>query len=127
MKLIDAYNVEGLYNKLSGRIDLPIKTVYKLSKFFDTIKKDADFYREKLAEILNEYAQRDEENKVIITEDGKSIKIKEDSISECEQKLKDLADIEVDAPQIKFSLYELPDGISVQELSLLMPFIKEEE
>ena len=126
MKLIDAYNVESLYARLSERTDLPIKTVYKLSKFFDTIKQDADFYREKLAEILNEYAQRDEENNVIVTDNGKSIKIKENLISECEEKLQELADIEAEEPQIKFSLEELPDGMSVQELNLLMPFIVEE-
>ena len=49
MKLVDAYEINALYPKLSTRTDLSIKTTYKLVKFFDVIKSDASFYREKLS------------------------------------------------------------------------------
>lgn len=125
MKLIELYNTESLYNKLSSRTDLPIKLVYKLTKFFEVVNKEAEFYREELAKILNEYAERDEDGKVATTDDGLSIKIKKDCLTVCEEKLQELANLEVEAPDIKFSMDELPEGLSVQELSYLMPFIEE--
>lgn len=127
MKLIDAYNLEGLYSKLSSRTDLPIKTTYKLLKFFDSIKKDSDFYREELVKILNEYAQRDENNDIVMAADGKNILVKPDCTEECEKKLNELAIIDAETPSVTFSIEELPDGLSLQELQLLRPFIEEEE
>lgn len=127
MKLIDAYNLEGLYSKLSSRTDLPIKTTYKLLKFFDSIKKDSDFYREELVKILNEYAQRDENNDIVMAADGKNILVKPDCTEECEKKLNELAVIDAETPSVTFSIEELPDGLSLQELQLLRPFIEEEE
>lgn len=125
MKLIELYNTESLYNKLSSRTDLPIKLVYKLTKFFEVVNKEAEFYREELAKILNEYAERDEEGKIATTDDGLSVKIKKGCLAVCEEKLQELADLEVEAPDIKFTMDELPEGLSVQELSYLMPFIEE--
>lgn len=125
MKLIDAYNVESLYDKMSSRTDLSVATTYKLLKFFNKIKVDADFYREKLIEILNEYAERDEEGKAILTDNGQKIQIQKDRIKECEQKLQELAEIEIQEPEVTFTLNEIPEGLSVQEFNLLMPFIKE--
>lgn len=125
MKLIELYNAENLYDKLSSRTDLPIKTVYKLVKFFEVIKKEAEFYREELVKILNEYAERDKEGKVILINEGQNIKIKPDFLTECEEKLQELANLEVDKPNITFKLDELPEGLSVQELDYLMPFIEE--
>lgn len=125
MKLIDAYNVESLYDKMSSRTDLSVTSTYKLLKFFNQLKVDADFYREKLVEILNEYAERDKEGKAILTDNGQKIQIQKDKIQECEQKLKELAEIEIREPEITFTLNEIPEGLSVQEFNLLMPFIKE--
>lgn len=126
MKLIELYNAENLYDKLGSRTDLPIKTVYKLTKFFEVVKKESEFYREELVKILNKYAERDEEGKVVLTNEGQSIKIQQEFLTECEEKLQELADLEVDNPNITFKIEELPEeGISVQELNFLMPFIEE--
>lgn len=125
MKLVDAYNVESLYSKISSRTDLSVASTYKLLKFFNKLKVDADFYREKLVEILNEYAERDDTGKAIVTENGQKIQIQPDKLEECEQKLQELAEIEIQEPEITFTLNEIPEGLSVQEFNLLMPFIKE--
>lgn len=125
MKLIELYNVERLHDKFNSRTDLPVKTAYKVVRFFETVEKEASFYRDELIKILNEYAERDEEGKVVVSEDGQNIKIKEELLTECEDKLKELADMEVDKPSVTFNLEELPDGWSAQELELLMPFIEE--
>ena len=125
MKLVDAYNVESLYNKMSSRTDLSVVSTYKLLKFFNKLKVDADFYREKLVEILNEYAERDDTGKAIVSENGQKIQIQPDKLEECEQKLQELAEIEIQEPEITFTLNEIPEGLSVQEFNLLMPFIKE--
>ena len=125
MKLIELYSANSLYDKLSSRTDLPIKTVYKLAKFFEVINKESEFYKEELLKILNIYAARDEEGKVVLTEDGQNIKIKEDCIQECNKKLQELANLEVEKPQISFKLSEIPEGLSVQEFNLLLPFVEE--
>ena len=125
MKLVDAYNVESLYSKMSSRTDLSVASTYKLLKFFNKLKVDADFYREKLVEILNDYAERDDTGKAIVTENGQKIQIQPDKLEECEQKLQELAEIEIQEPEITFTLNEIPEGLSVQEFNLLMPFIKE--
>ena len=125
MKLIELYNVERLHDKFNSRTDLSVKTAYKVVRFFETVEKEASYYRDELIKILNEYAERDEEGKVVVSEDGQNIKIKEELLAECEDKLKELADIEVDKPSVTFNLEELPDGWSAQEFELLMPFIEE--
>lgn len=126
MKLIELYNAEKIYDKFSSRTDLPIKTTYKVLKFFEVVEKEANFYRDEIIKILNQYAERDDEGKIIATDGGQNIKIKEDCIAECEQKMQELANLEVDKPSVTFTLDELPDGLTVQELSYLMPFIEEE-
>lgn len=125
MKLVDAYNVESLYSKMSSRTDLSVVSTYKLLKIFNQLKPDADFYREKLVTILNDYAERDDTGKAIVTENGQKIQIQPDKLEECEQKLQELAEIEIQEPEITFTLNEIPEGLSVQEFNLLMPFIKE--
>ena len=110
MKLIELYNTESLYNKLSSRTDLPIKLVYKLTKFFEVVNKEAEL---------------DEDGKFARSDDGLRKKKKKDRLTVCEEKLQELANLEVEAPDIKFSMDELPEGLSVQELSYLIPFIEE--
>lgn len=126
MKLIELYNAEKLYDKFSSRTDLSVKTVYKVVKFFEVVEKEANFYREEIIKILNQYAERDDEGKIVVTENGQNVKIKEDCIAECEEKMRELAELDVEKPKVVFTLEELPDGLSVQELSYLMPFIEEE-
>ena len=127
MRLIDIYNVDMLYSKLSTNSSGSIKTTYKILKLFEAIKKDVTFYRDELGKIIEEYAEKDENGDFVYTNGGQGVKIKEGLLEECELKLDALAEIEVDKPNIEFELDELPSSLSVQELRILMPFIKDEE
>jgi len=127
MKLIDVQSVDMLYSKLGNRSGMPIKTTYKVLKLFEGIKKDVEFYKEELQKIVDEYAERNEDGEFVYTENGQGVKIKEGKLDECTEKLDALAEVEVEVPNIKFKIDELPDSLSVHDLKLLMPFIEEDE
>lgn len=105
---------------------LPIKLAYKLTKIFSEIEKETDFYYRKLREIIDIYAERDDEGKVIPADSGGGVKIKQDSIAVCQSEIDELTTLEVILPDITFSLEELESlELTVDEFSLFLPFIEE--
>lgn len=123
-------NSVQLYDTLSKVIkdtgNLPIRTAYKLAKLQKAVENDHDFYVNKLNELIQIYSERGEDGAPLLTEDGNGIRIRKEVLSEFETKVNALWNVEVDAPDIKFSLDEL-DGlkITVEEAGLLEPFIEE--
>ena len=118
-------DLQELYPKISSQA-LPISTTYKLTKLFNAIKSEAEFYTTNLDKIISEYGQKDENGNFIYTDDKKGIKIDQDKISEVEQKLQELLSIEVELPNVTFKLFELEKvELSVQEFNNFLPFIEE--
>lgn len=105
---------------------LPIKTTYKLSRLAAAIEVESDFYREKFREILDTYCQKDEEGRIVSTEDGAGYKVIEEKLAECNNAINELQTIEVELPNITFDISEF-DGVelSIRELEGIMPFITE--
>lgn len=105
--------------------DLPFRLSYKVSKFLDKVEKDSQFYTEKLRNIVQKYALRDENGEIIV--EGDNIKIAPSSIAAAEKELADLNDIDIEDPNIFFTLDEF-EGLEIKpsELTGLLPFIKEE-
>ena len=103
---------------------LPIPTLYKLTKLSNALTENFEFYRNSLQTIINEYALMDEEGKPIET-DG-NIKIKPECIEECNKRIDELMDTEVQLPDIEFTLSELERAdLSMEDFSCLYPFIQE--
>lgn len=120
-KILD---LQELYPKISSQ-SLPIGTTYKLTKLFNAVKSEAEFYTTNLDKIIAEYGQKDENGNFILTDDKKGVKIDQDKIPEVEQKLQELWNIEVELPSITFKLSELEKvELSVQEFNNLLPFIE---
>lgn len=123
-------NSVQLYDTLSKVIkdagNLPIRTAYKLAKLQKAVENDHDFYVNKLNELIQIYSERGEDGAPLLTEDGNGIRIRKEVLNEFETKVNALWNVEVDAPDIKFSLDEF-DGlkITVEEAGLLEPFIEE--
>lgn len=104
--------------------ELPLKGAYKLNKIRKNVEKEADFYSDKFQEIVDTYAKKDEEGNVVFSEDGNQIMIIEDKIEECNEKLLDLQNLEVEIENYDLKLEDLGEDLSCSpdELEALMPF-----
>lgn len=120
-------SVEKLHNVLSSlnQNTMPLRLAYKFTKISSKIEEDYNFYIEKTKEIVIKYAEKDEEGKIIPNEQG-NVTIHKNCISQAEKELFELAAIEVDNPEITFTLEELESlEIKPYDLQYLIPFIEE--
>lgn len=122
----DAMQFHGFY-KTIGEKKMPLKVAYKLNTVETEIEKKLAFYEATMKDIISKYAEKDADGNPVVLEDGNSIKIKQESIPQCQTEINELSDLEVEISDIKFTLNEL-EGIELklQEIKNLMPFIKEE-
>ena len=125
MKLNQLLNFSSFYNVVRTP-KLPFKTAYKLSKLATAIETEIGFYREKMQEIANEYGQKDENGNLVFTPDGRDIMLIPETQFECRQKIAELEDLDVELPDIKFSVEEFADTtLSLDELPPILPFIED--
>jgi hypothetical protein len=119
-------NIEKLYTVLKDfqEIDMPVKIAYKFSMLLNASETNYNFFIEKMRTILNKYAEKDE-NGQIINNEG-TIPIQPNFLESAEKEVKDLHDIEIDMPNIKFTLEEL-ESVSFKPSALraLVDFIEE--
>lgn len=111
------------YNYFNS-VKLPLKAAYKLTKIKNAIDTETQYYGEKFQEIIDTYAQKDENGNLKYSEDGAQILIKDGMIIECNQKLEELHNLEVGIENYNLTIDDLGDGIEVttEDLSALMPF-----
>ena len=57
--MLKVLDLRDLYPKISSQA-LPISTTYKLSKLFNAIKSEGEFYSTHLDEIISTYGKKDE-------------------------------------------------------------------
>lgn len=123
MKIIELLNAKEIFTpyfkeKLSPSLSYKI---YKLCKFAE---QEEIFYKQKMKEIIEEYAKRDENGKIIGS--GGQIKLIDEKLSEAQQKVLELKSIDVDVPNIRFTLDELSEiKLSVTDIAMLDGFIEE--
>ena len=97
---------------------LPIKTAYKLSRLFKVIDNEARFYTEQLNTIIEQYALRDENGDKVTTNEGNSIQIAPDYVELTSQKINELLSLDVELPDLLFSLDELDSlGLTMEEVN----------
>lgn len=107
---------------------LPLKTAYKISKLNKAVESEVQFYHDKLAEIIREYAKKDENDQFIFTPDGQSVVLREGSEQECHNKIKELQELEVTLPDVTFTLEEFDNvELSPSEVEAIIPFLQDEE
>lgn len=123
--MLKVLDLRDVLSKITSQ-SLPISTVYKLSKLFEAVKSEGDFYSTHLDAIIEEYGQKDDNGQYLLTEDKMGVRIDKDKVAEVEAKLQELWKIEVELPDVKFTLAELEKvELTVQEFNSLMPFIQE--
>jgi dissimilatory sulfite reductase (desulfoviridin) alpha/beta subunit len=95
-----------------------IKVAYKLMKFLKSIENDTAFYDSKLVEIAQECAEKDGD-KIKITENGELI-VAKDKISEWNNKIVDLGNIEIEVRLPSFNIEDFSEcNFTLEELSIL--------
>ena len=126
MKLSEAFQILEIRNNLINQ-KLPIKTSYKLTRFFSSLEGEAKFFNETLQKIINEYGERDANGNFVLIDDGQGIKIQKDKDKECMDKINELNNLEANLTYVpEFTLDELePLELEMKYINLLLPFIKE--
>lgn len=104
---------------------LPLPVAYKLNKINNAASKEADFYQEKFSEIVEKYAKKDEEGNLVFSEDGEQIMIKDDLISECNEALEELMNLEVEIDNLGLTIDAFGDNIecTATEIDAIVPFL----
>lgn len=119
-QIMDLNNSEDFF----GDTVIPLKGAYKINKIRKNIAKEADFYSSKFQEIVNKYAQKDDDGNLKFSEDGNQILIQEGMVDECNKALEELQSLEVEIENYDLSLDDLGENVECapDKLEPLMPF-----
>lgn len=125
MTLSSILSFPNFYNKIRS-ISLPFKTVHKLAKLSKAVEEEIGFYREKMTELLEQYALKDDNGNYVYINDERDIAIVPDKIVECQSKIRELDTMEIELPNIIFSADEFENTtLSIDELQPILPFIED--
>lgn len=106
--------------------EMSVKLAYRLNQIEEICEKKVNFYEIKMRDIITRYSEKDNDGNPVFLEDNKSVKIKPETVTECTEKIQELSELEVETPDIAFTLEELGEiKLSITDVKALMPFIKE--
>lgn len=124
-KMYSIIDFPSVFEKIKSQ-PLSIKTSYRLTLLALEIEKHIQFYQQNFHKILQEYGQRNEKGQFVPTEDGQGVKIIDGKFEECNNKLKELRDLDVELPDTKFSIDDFGDiALTPMEVYIIKPFIAE--
>lgn len=127
IKMFEILELEALYEKIHN-LSLPIRVVYKFSKFFDAVRKEKDFYNKTYQQLIDDYIVRDENGDLVYTDEARTMaRIKDGKVEECNMKVAELMNMEVDFDFTDtFTLEELEMAVlTMDQMRPLLPFIKD--
>lgn len=105
---------------------ISMKTAYRLAQLANAIENELKFYREKVQAIIAEYGEKDENGNPVPTENGEGIKLIAGKENECLLAMRDLQELEVALPDIKFNIEDFGDAeLSTSAIGVALPFIEE--
>lgn len=123
MKIIDLINAKNAFD-LNCKYDGDMQLAFKVVKFIKAAETEADFYDKKYSEIITRFAMRDENGNFVQTERGLSIS--PNFINNFTKEVEELNSVEVEAPDIKFTIEELNKcDLTGNGLYALYPFVKD--
>ena len=124
MNIITLLNAAKIFMQFDQTKIAP-KLAYKIMKFCKAVSVEEEFFNTKRNEIIDAYAVKDENGQVVVDDNG-MIRIVQDKIAEANAAMNELNSIEVDAPNIQFTLEELGAfELSVSDMFALDAFIAE--
>ena len=122
MKLYEVLAIQNFYNLIKDA-KLPIKTTYKLTRLMRRVEEESQFYQAEFIKIVNEYALK-KDGQLVYSDDMTSIKIIEGKEDECNSKIIELKNLEIDMSEFKFSIEEFENlEISVSDMYGILSLI----
>jgi|688.fasta_scaffold371448_1 hypothetical protein len=119
---------EPILNALTNLLskELPIKVSYSFSKLLKKIKSEGEIYFEQKDKLIDQYAEKNENNEIIQTQENGMISIKITNMAEYNSKLEELGNIEFDVEFNPISIDDLKiDTCKGLDLYVLDGFITE--
>lgn len=124
MKMFEVLALQNFYTSIQDK-KMPIKTAYKLSRLARRVEEEAQFYQKEFAHIIDEYAQK-ENGQLVYSDDMTSIKIIPGREDECNKKIVELKELEVDLSGFEFSIEEFENlELTITQMSAILPLIKD--
>lgn len=125
MNIITLLNAAKALNQIS-ETKISSRLAYKIMKFYKSVEIEEEFYNKKRMEIVEMYAQKDDNGQPVVDNNG-IIQIIENKIVDANLAMMELNNTEVSIPDIKFALSELEElKLSVKDMYALDAFIEEE-
>ena len=106
MKLMDIINLQETIKFMLDE-KLPFRTSYKLTKFANLIEEEIEYYNTELKKLIDQYAEKDENNQPKFTEEGAGIILIPETKMEFYDKFSELQLLEIDKNFPTFKLEEL--------------------
>lgn len=108
-----------------GQQELNGVQAYKIAKMINAVSKQLELYNKTRQELLNQYAQKDENNNLKIIDNDKIVIIK-DKINEFNNKLEQLNNLQIELNINMFDLNDLHEiKLSPREFSEILWLINE--
>ena len=125
MKMYEVIEFASLYEKIKES-KMPLKTAYNFSRLMRQLEKEIVFYQTEFTKIIQSYAKKDENGKFITTDDGESVEIISGKEIECNTKIFELKNLDVEISDISFKLEELGNlDLTIGEISCILSLIEE--
>ena len=125
MRMQDVVNFASLYEKIKSE-KMPLKTAYKFSRLMKELEKEISFYQTEFSKIIQTYAKKNEDGGYAISSDGESIEVVAGKELECNNRINELKNLEIDINNIHFSLEELEGlNLTIMELSCIISLIED--
>lgn len=121
MKLKELIQLRQILGALANQ-KMSIKSSYSIARFISQTNDAEIIYNQKIQELINEFGDRDQQNKFKTDENG-SISIKEGKEQECNGKIAEIDNFEIDVPQLTISEKDIDNLDSKIELSPAELFI----
>ena len=125
LKMSNVLAMQSIYSKLKDQV-MPISITYKLARLFNSFQESSEFYSAELSKIIAKYSEKDADGNPVPLDYGAGVKIQQEYLVEAQEKLNELLRLEVDVPDITFTLQELESvQLSLDEFNQLLPFIQD--
>lgn len=121
MKLKELIQLRQILGALANQ-KMSIKSSYSIARFISQTNDAEIIYNQKIQELINEFGDRDQQNKLKTDENG-SISIKEGKEQECNDKIAEIDNFEIDVPQLTISEKDIDNLDSKIELTPAELFI----
>mgnify|MGYP003320251541 CR=1 FL=1 len=121
--LNELMNFTDIYAQLKDK-KMSFKTSYNLRRLAASTEEHMSFYYDELQKIINTYGDRDENGNLVLIDDNQAIKIKQDSLPECQSKINELLLTPVDVPDMTFAIEDLENfELTPAQVGFFMNFI----